>query len=798
MTQGRHVLDDYRLEKVVRSTPHTTVFRALDPSGSRRVIIKLVYPAAASVPEACRTAFLDAADAMRRCAAPGLPTVIDYGLTPDDQAFLVMDMRELAVPVSGLLEAPARRRVGIARRVADAAAGLAAAGISHLNLRSDNLLVAFDESVLLTGFGTAAYRAGAVAGAWPPQGDRWSAPELSRPDAVRFADLGRADLYSLALVICDLLGAELADAGAERPLVRLPEATVEDRAGLEAALAAALDRDPARRSGSAAELQRLLVSPEPAAGEGPVGAPPELEPAAFETRAITVPLVVEPATPVAEAARERQAPPARFAEPAPSPPERAPDAAPEAAPADPEERASAPPAVPRAEEQRLPAALPAPAAVAKAAAPPVRRRWGAIAGLAAGLVLVSVVGWLAAVALRSDGRAGQISRPPIIEVPRPVAAPSGPAVPAVNPILTEAERLLFEGNPAAVRALLEKLPEGVVASFNSAEAELHQELVASIGAADREEALRDLDGGLESGSITMLRRAVPAFSGVTRDELAADPALAGKLERARRALSAFQRLRDAERAGDPFVVIERAGEMIAALPGYSRAATLREEAAVAVEERAESEVAAREFEAALAALRELERRWPQRPGLAARIEACERELRFDAEMESLLQRAVAAGERGDPEEGLRQLAGTSPSMTFAMRVAALRERLEDQLAKMDAGAPVITIPDAFEPVLRKNETAVVPIEVRDDYRVERVAAWVSRDPAAGFQEIRLSSDGGSVYPLAVTPELHGNDGVLFYVVATDRSGHSSTLGSAEQPLRLERKGWLKRLTGGGD
>lgn len=775
MSQGRHILDDYRLEKVVGSTPHSTVFRALDPASSRRVVIKLVYPAAASVPEDRRTAFLEAAEAARSGSARGVPKVVDYGFTPDDQAFLVMDMIELAVPVSGLRDAAARRRVGIARQVADAVDGLAAAGIVHLNLRTDNLLVAFDESVLLTGYGTAAYRAGVVAGAWPEPGDRWSAPELARPDSVRFADLAHADLYSLSLVVCDLLGADIEESDRDRPLVHLPEATVKDAPGLAAALAAALHRDPVLRTGSPAELRRLLVSPEPA-----VGGPPELEPAAFETRAITVPLVIPPPSVIPEPVRPEPpapqlapSPAAGLDEPAPQPAEV------EQKPV--REAPSAPPAVPAAAGARRRRRLPP---------------W-VLAAPAAGLVFVGVVGWLLIGRDRTGEQGAGAAALTQLNLPRPALTSAGPIAQAVNPILTEAERLMFEGNAAAVRALLEKLPEETVSRFSSAEAELYQELVASIDAADRDEALRDLDGGLEAGSITMLRRAVAALSGLTPDELAADPALAGKLERAQRALAASQRLRDAERAGDPLTVVERAGEMIAVLPGHSRAYAVRNEAAATVEERAESAIAAGDFESALSPLRELERRWPDRPGLPARIESCERELRIEAEMESVLQRAAAAGERGAPEEGLGLLDGTNPPTAFAMRFGSLRERLQDQLATMDAGAPLIAIAAGFEPVLRKNETAVVPVEVRDDYRVERVTAWVSRDPAAGFQEIPLSSDGGGLYPLPITPEQHGNDHVLFYVVATDRSGHSSSLGSAQQPLSLERKGWLKRLTGGG-
>jgi len=271
MSQGRHILDDYRLEKVVRSTPHTTVFRALDPATSRRVVIKLVYPPSATVPETSRTAFLEAAELARSGTARGVPRVVDYGFTPDDQAFLVMDMVQLAVPVSGLAGASMRRRVGIARRVVDLVDSLAASGGAHLNLRPDNLLVAADESVVLTGYGTAAYRAGVAAGAWPEAGDRWVAPELARPEAVLSADLGLADLYSLALVVCDLLDADVEQLGGEAPAVRLPAAAVQDRSGLEGALANALRRDPARRSSTLVDMQRLLVAPEPGADGAPVG-----------------------------------------------------------------------------------------------------------------------------------------------------------------------------------------------------------------------------------------------------------------------------------------------------------------------------------------------------------------------------------------------------------------------------------------------------------------------------------------------------------------------------------------------
>ena len=778
MSQGRHVLDDYRLEKVVRSTPHTTVFRALDPATSRRVVIKLIYPPSATVPETSRTAFLEAAELARSSSARGMPRVVDYGFTPDDQAFLVMGMVELAVPVSGLPDASVRRRVGIARRVVEAVDSLAASGGAHLNLRPDNLLVAADESVLLTGYGTAAYRAGVAGGSWPEAGDRWVAPELARPDALLTADLGLADLYSLALVVCDLLRAEVERLAGDAPAVHVPATAVLDRLGLEGALAAALRRDPAMRTAALLDLQRLLVAPEPAAGGAPAGMA-DLDPAGFETRAITQPLELPlpPGLPepVAPEPPFRQLAPATVAvadEPAPQPAEVQPHPVPEA------------PVVPPA------AALPA---VARR-----RRRlplW-VLAAPAVGLILVGVVGWLAT-GLGRNGKQGiGAAAPDRLTAPRP--APTRPAAAtAVDPILLEAEQLMNEGNLAAVRALFEGLTEEAVNEFNGPEIELYEELMASVGEADREQALGDLEGGLESGSITMLRRAVSGLSGLSGDELADDRELAGKLERAQRALAASQQLRDAEREGDPLLVIERAGAMIAVLPGHSRSYTLRDQAAAGVEEQAESAIAARDLAAALVTLRELERRWPDRPGLAERIRWCEQEQRRDAELESVLARAAAAGERGAPEEGLQLLAATAPSDAFALRFAARRDQLQGQLEAMDAGAPSVAVAAGFDPVIRKNETTVVPIEVRDDYRVERVTAWIRSEQATEFQEIALASEDGSLYRLQVTPELHGNDRVLFYVAAVDRSGHTTRLGSAEQPLALDRRGWLKRLTGGG-
>jgi len=76
--------------------------------------------------------------------------------------------------------------------------------------------------------------------------------------------------------------------------------------------------------------------------------------------------------------------------------------------------------------------------------------------------------------------------------------------------------------------------------------------------------------------------------------------------------------------------------------------------------------------------------------------------------------------------------------------------------------------------------------VRDDYKVASVKVFARPEGGGRMVEMPLKHDG-FVYDVAVQPSFHQNGTVDFYVVATDCSGHESSLGSREQPLRLKRR-----------
>jgi len=781
MSQVRHILEDYGLEKVLNSTPRTTVFRAVDPATDRRVVIKLVHPAGQVVDETNRSAFLYSAEVARTGAIRGLPRIVDFGLTPDDNAFLVTDMVDLAVSVEELQDPTPQRMLSVAKAVIGAVDRVAMSGAAHLNLRPSNVLVTVDNSVLLSGYGTAAYLAGAPTRVWPDEGDRYVAPELAHTDALRTADLARADLYSLAMLVCEFLGGAVEGLGGRDVSVLLDSSRVPNAEELGEVLAIALGQEPSTRTSTIADFRRLLVDSDGGEVDAAVDAVFDhggIDPSGFETRAITSPLAFEP--PPRDVVVQTPENPPQDAVPDPPPQSKAADDA-ESVPLE-------------------PVAAHVPDAVGPVPREPGRSegrargiRWDIVAPAAAALLLIVVIG---AILIGRSGTKQQVQvvPSPVPTVP-PTPVPVTPQVqePFVNPLLAQADQLLLDGDVEGTRRLLAEFPGDLIAGFNAEERELYEGLIDTIDGEDRGKAIRDLNGGLEHGSVPMLRRAVGSLKNFTPEELAEDPALNDKLRHARSAVRAYRKLMEANKGGDPKAIMDRAADMIEILPGYSRAYTLQNQAASTLENRAEAAIQEEDYRAAIDLLRELETRAPDRAGVAERIAWCELQIRTDQELESVLAQARAAGERNDPEAGLRTLAGVTPSDGYEIRFESLKLELETQLVDLDAQGPTISVDPGFEPGFKKNETVVVPLTVTDDYRVERVSAWLWVDQESDYREVVVEPAGGGSYQLEITPEIHGNKKVLYYIVASDRTGHKAFLGSPDAPFEIERKKWFKKV-----
>ncbi len=261
----RDVAAAYRLEEVLSASPLSTVRRAVDPGTGQIVAVKLLKPLGAPVSRGQRERFERVMRQLAELQLAAMPELLDFGFTEGDGAFLVTSFVD-GTPLSQLADAPVERVVPILADLARALEVLADSGLVHHNLCPENVLVVESpggEAVQLLGLGTIAYLA-ADGGEAPlgrsAEAERFAAAELLAPRGVAASLAWKADLYSFALLACELLHAEVSGLGSPSPRVRLPAAELRHGAALQEQLAIALRREPDARHTTFAELRRLLLS----------------------------------------------------------------------------------------------------------------------------------------------------------------------------------------------------------------------------------------------------------------------------------------------------------------------------------------------------------------------------------------------------------------------------------------------------------------------------------------------------------------------------------------------------------
>jgi ABC-type transport system substrate-binding protein len=239
------------------------VYRAIDVRLGRKVALKVLPPGFGD-DEAFRARFLRESRAAAAIDHPGVIPIYEAG---DVEGQLYIAMRYVdGIDLERLLEVdgpfPPERALALVAQLAAALDAAHERGLVHRDVKPSNALVAKGDHVYLCDFGLTKEAAddkltasGEVAGT-----ALYTAPETQRTGR---AD-ARSDLYSLGCVLFECLTGEPPFTGRTQAAVifahleESPPPISERRAGLphslDPVLARALDKDPARRYASGAEL----------------------------------------------------------------------------------------------------------------------------------------------------------------------------------------------------------------------------------------------------------------------------------------------------------------------------------------------------------------------------------------------------------------------------------------------------------------------------------------------------------------------------------------------------------------
>jgi hypothetical protein len=821
--ETRQILEELQLKEVVATSSTGAIFLAGNPDTGRDQVIKMVSCAVPNAEDKVRRLFLDMAEAARNAGVQAMPALTDHGLTPEGDGFLVMDHVE-GRALDTFDELSPFAAVNILLDVLSCIEDLASAGTAHLNLKAANIFVtnppSYDRAVVL-GFGTSATLLHAGAGVPVPAADPHLAPELVSGEVLPADEPWRSDLFSFGVIACGALGAEIEANGYDRPRVTLP-APVRDELPeaepLEEALGRVMAPDPALRGSSPSDIRDPLIRalPDPPAVTAPDTADPSThaaepfdpnrtDPAIGHDAVVAVTrATVPPESPPPTAEHDR--PPEYFDVGAGDDVDGWPEVLFDdpVLPASLDETEDTDVRNPVPEDVWVPtsnggvAIDEGPRAVrpeAEKTGSGGRRVSRTEVALVAAVVVVLV--GIIAFTWPTGGDDDALAVAASVSEARPGSSESLiPPPPDDNLFddLLAIQRLVDAGDLEAAREALDRFDSRDGLALGSDESALYDSLVTAVAqAADRGAALDDLRTGLDYGSIKMIRRGAAGLNGLSRTEIDEIRGLAGDLERARLVLRLHSEMWEASSDGDHLGAITAATDLERQLPGYSGASEVREQSAEEIEGRAGAFADSEEYESAIAVLQSLERVWPDRAGLAANLARYQEQVDLARREGSRIAAAVAMGEAGDPERGLASLAEMTPDSRLQDEYDRARSSLEAQLAEMDADAPTIEIATAIELAFKKNATITVPFKVTDDYRVERVVVHARNEADDGFLQIPLQIGDDGLYHFTVTPEIHGNRNVEFFVVARDHSGHIGRFAAQDSPQTITRKKWFKKL-----
>jgi len=267
-------LPEFELGECIGRGGMGAVFRARQRNLDRPVAIKVLLPPAAEG-DGWAERFRREAQALARLQHPGIVTVHDYGQS-GELLWLVMELVE-GTNLRTLLDEghlKPSEALAIVPPVCEALQFAHDRGIVHRDIKPENVLLDLDGRVKLVDFGLAKLTAADphhLTRSDQAMGTpRYMAPEqLERPLEVDH----RADIFSLGVVFYEMLTGQV-PAGVVEP----PSRKVGSDVRLDEVVLRALQREPAQRYQSAAELESGVKRIEPQAE--PATPPPADRPAA--------------------------------------------------------------------------------------------------------------------------------------------------------------------------------------------------------------------------------------------------------------------------------------------------------------------------------------------------------------------------------------------------------------------------------------------------------------------------------------------------------------------------------------
>jgi WD40 repeat protein/predicted Ser/Thr protein kinase len=266
-----HHIGRYRVLRLLGEGGMGAVYEAEQDSPHRGVALKVIRPGLLA--PALLKRFAHEVEILGRLYHPGIAQIYEASVAEDGQPFFAMEFIR-GLPLDDYARQrslPLPARVDLLARVCDAVQHAHDQGVIHRDLKPANILVNESGQPKVLDFGVArATDADLLTGAGLTKtGQLLGTPSYMSPEQLGLDSVAidqRADVYALGVILFELLAHRLPLQLANRPLAeaarlilevdppRLGSINPELRGDVETIVAKALEKDPARRYPSAADL----------------------------------------------------------------------------------------------------------------------------------------------------------------------------------------------------------------------------------------------------------------------------------------------------------------------------------------------------------------------------------------------------------------------------------------------------------------------------------------------------------------------------------------------------------------